>query len=243
MTMNTPLYAKAAAVAGRPIVLIASLIMAAPAEVSLARTAGFHGGYELLAPFLLSLYAICASAIATARQKGDRGRLSAILGAVAATGFVLSAQVVAHLLAGGYMVSGPWLVAAVSSAPAICAAHLLHLGAMPRPKHLSENPTVGVTNQDSGHDTTDSSENEDDKGVDTAHPPTHETGTSESEVSLESQENPAKTIGRPKPSLQKIREVADTLDKTGQKVTAATLAASFGVSDRTGARYKGMLVA
>ncbi|WP_405678095.1 hypothetical protein OG292_27605 [Streptomyces sp. NBC_01511] len=43
--------------------------------------------------------------------------------------------------------------------------------------------------------------------------------------------------GRPKPSLQAIRDAADTLDKTGQRVNAKALAAAFKVSERTGARY------
>ncbi|WLQ44874.1 hypothetical protein P8A22_36270 [Streptomyces laculatispora] len=233
MTMNTPFYAKVAAIAGRPLVLLASLIMSAPAEISLARTAGFHGGYELLAPLLLSLYAICAATIATARQKGDRGRLSAILGAIAAMGFALSAQVVAHLLAAGYMASGPWLVAAVSAVPAVAAAHLLHLGVQPNGDENSpgKTTTVGVTKENPCQDIENKSEN--DKGAEGDRTPGN---------AIPVAPRP-KPIGRPKPSLQAIREAADTLDKTGQQVTSSALAKLFGVSDRTGARYKGMLVA
>lgn len=222
---HTPFYAKAAAIAGRPLVLLAALLMSAPAEISLARTAGFSGGTEYLAPFVLSVYAACAAVVATTRKKGDRGWVSSVLGAGTALGFALSAQVTAHLLAAGHVTSGPWLITAVSSVPSIACAHLLHLAVMPRDK------TVGDTSSDVEHE----SEGEPVNG---------------SEATEEEHKEPIPMLrpgksskGRSKPSLQAIRDVADTLDKTGQKVSAKALAAAFKVSERTGARYLSQLTA
>ncbi|MGA5882230.1 hypothetical protein ACPCK4_07525 [Streptomyces cellulosae] len=221
---TTPFYAKVAAIAGRPLVLLAALLMSAPAEISLARTAGFNGGTEYLAPFVLSLYAVCAAVIAATRQKGVRGRLSSIVGAATALGFALSAQVVAHLIAAGYVTSGPWLVAAVSSVPSIAAAHLLHLAVVPK------TPAVGVTHDETGFG------NEED--------PINDSETAEEEPKAIAPAAPRKGAqGRSRPSLQAIRDVADTLDKTGQRVTAKALAAAFSVSERTGARYLSRLTA
>ncbi|WP_181860737.1 hypothetical protein [Streptomyces diacarni] len=42
----------------------------------------------------------------------------------------MAAQVVAHLIAAGFMASGPLLVAATSAVPPVVVAHLLHLAAM-----------------------------------------------------------------------------------------------------------------
>lgn len=191
--------------------------MGAPAEISLARTAGFSGGTEYLAPLVLSLYAVCA-AIAATRPKGVRGRVSAIIGAIASLGLASGAQITAHLLAAGYVTSGPWLIAALSAAPSISAAHLLHLAAVPK------TPAVGVTHDDSV------SEGPESDGNDTEAP------TSDDCLATAPK-------GRSKPSLAAIREVADTLDKTGQKVTAKALSAAFKVSERTGARYLSALTA
>ncbi|MDN5385015.1 hypothetical protein QEP66_23545 [Streptomyces sp. LB8] len=219
MNTTTPLYAKAAAIVGRPLVLLAALFMSAPAEISLSRTAGFSGGTEYLAPFVLSLYAACAATVAATRPKGVRGRLSAILGAGLALGFALSAQVTAHLLSAGHITSGPWLITAVSSVPSIAAAHLLHLAVVPRAEKESTEVPVKATD-------------EPEKAEEESKAPTPQT----------SPESRSKGRSR-RPSLQVIRDAADTLDKTGQKVTAKALAQWFGVSERTGARYLSALKA
>ncbi|WP_460085329.1 helix-turn-helix domain-containing protein [Streptomyces variabilis] len=205
---TTPFYAKVAAVAGRLLVLLAALLMSAPAEISLARTAGFSGGTEYLAPFVLSLYAVCAAVIAATRKKGVRGRLSSIVGAATALGFALSAQVVAHLIAAGYVTSGPWLVAAVSSVPSIAAAHLLHLAVVPK------NPTVGVTHDEMG------------------------CGNQEEPKAAETKERPKKrSQGRSKPSLEVLTGAAQMLREANQPVNAQSLADVFSVSTRTAHRY------
>lgn len=142
-TTHTPWYVKAASLGGRPAVLAAAILMSAPAEIRLFETAGFSGGTQFLAPFVLSVYAICAAVVATTRPKGVRGRVSAIVGAITALGFALSAQVGAHLISAGYMGSGPWLIAAISAVPSISAAHLLHLAVTPK------SGAVGVTKAES----------------------------------------------------------------------------------------------
>ncbi|WP_406491833.1 hypothetical protein OG936_01035 [Streptomyces sp. NBC_00846] len=224
MTMNTPFYARLTAAVSRQIVLISALLISMPAEVQLARASGFSGGYELLMPLVLSLYSAASAVIAANRPRGTKGRTSAIVGSGVALGMALSAQVVGHLITSGYMTSGPWLVAAVSSVPALAAAHMLHLA------HGAKAP-VPVTSENLGQDIENKSE--DDKG-------TRSVSTPDNAIPVPVRPKP---IGRPKPSIQAIREAADTLDKTGQKVTSSALAAWFNVSDRTGARYKGMLVA
>lgn len=224
MNMATPFYAKAAAIAGRPLVLLAALLMSAPAEISLARTAGFSGGTEYLAPFVLSLYAVCAAVVAATRGKGVRGRLSAVLGAGMALGFALSAQVVAHLIAAGYVTSGPWLVAAISAVPALAAAHMLHLAALPK-------GTVGVTHDETRHE----NEEEPVNGS--------ESTKEETEAAAPAAPRKKRPQGRSRPSLQAIRDAAQNLDAVGEKVTAKALAAVFKVSERTGARYLSQLTA
>lgn len=220
----TPFYARLTAAISRPLVLIAALLISVPAEIQLARASGFSGGYELLMPLVLSLYSAASAVIAANRPRGTKGRASAVVGSGIALGMALSAQVVGHLITSGYMTSGPLLVAAVSSVPALAAAHMLHLA------HGSK-ATVGVTKENPCQDIENKSEN--DKGVE---------GDRTPENAIPAAPRP-KPIGRPKPSLQAIREAADTLDKTGQQVTSSALAKLFGVSNRTGARYKGMLVA
>ncbi|WP_445279501.1 hypothetical protein [Streptomyces sp. DSM 118148] len=217
---TTPLYAKFAAIAGRPLVLLASLVMSAPAEIELAQAAGFRDGFEYLSPLVLSLYAVCAAVIAATRDKTGKGRVSAIVGSAVALTFAMSSQVVAHLISSGYMVSGPWLVAAVSSVPALSAAHMLHLATLPK-------SPVSVTNEDSGQE--DETE------------PVNGSEDTEAPSPLLRPDKGSK--GRPKPSLALIRDAAMNLDATGQKVTASALAKVFGVSERTGARYLSQLTA
>jgi MFS family permease len=206
------MYAKAAAIIGRPLVLVASLCMSAPAEIALARASGFRGGTEYLAPFVLSLYAVCAAVIAATRSKGVRGRVSAILGAAMALGFSMASQIVAHLIAGGYMTSGPWLTAAVSAVPSVAAAHLLHLAVVPKAPEKAVNAPEKAQEKP--------------KAVIPAAP--------------RKKASQARTEAR-KPSLQAIRDAAMNLDAVGKKVTGASLAEAMGVSTRTGARYLRMI--
>ncbi|GAA1434844.1 hypothetical protein GCM10009601_60000 [Streptomyces thermospinosisporus] len=197
--------------------------MSAPAEISLSRAAGFTGGTEYLAPFVLSLYAACAATVAATRPKGVRGRLSAILGAGLALGFALSAQVTAHLLSAGHISSGPWLITAVSSVPSIAAAHLLHLAVVPKGEPVSPGKA----------------EKEPEKAVEA---PLSASDKPKKEKAKECLVSRSKAPSR-RPSLQAIRDAAMNLDATGQKVTAKALAEWFKVSERTGARYLSVLKA
>ncbi len=221
---HIPWHARATAAIGRPAVLLGALVMGAPAEISLARTAGFSGGTEYLTPLVLSLYAVCA-AIAATRPKGVRGRVSAIIGAIASLGLASGAQITAHLLAAGYVSSGPWLIAALSAAPSVSAAHLLHLAAVPR------STTVGVTHDETRH----GNEEEPVNGS--------EDTKEEAEAAAPAAPRKKRPQGRSRPSLQAIRDAAQNLDAVGEKVTAKALAAVFQVSERTGARYLSALTA
>lgn len=222
---HTPLYARLTAVISRPLVLISALVISMPAEIQLARASGFSNNFEYLMPLVLSAYSAASAVIATTRPRGAKGRKSAIAGSGVALGMALSAQVVGHLISSGYMTSGPLLVAAVSSVPALAAAHMLHLAALP--KGEPEKPfasTVGVTDENSGHGGPESDEND----TETQAPDECLAGSPK---------------GRPKPSLAAIRDAAQNLDAVGEKVTAKALAAAFKVSERTGARYLSQLTA
>lgn len=217
---NTPLYARLTAVISRPLVLISALVISMPAEIQLARASGFSNNFEYLMPLVLSAYSAASAVIATTRPRGTKGRKSAIAGSGVALGMALSAQVVGHLISSGYMSSGPGLVAAVSSVPALAAAHMLHLAALPK-------STVGVTGEDSGREGPESDENG-----------TQDPSSDECLATAPKSRSKAR-----KPSLEVIRDAALNLDATGQKVTASALAKVFGVSERTGARYFSQLTA
>ncbi|MFF4652391.1 hypothetical protein [Streptomyces sp. NPDC001380] len=127
-----PWYARAAATVGRPVVLAAALAMSAPGEYALARLAGWAPAVAWLMPVTLSVYAGVAAVIAATRPRGAAGRVSAVVGSLAALGLALAAQMVAHLIETGHMASGAWLVAATSAVPPVVVAHLLHLASPPQ---------------------------------------------------------------------------------------------------------------
>ncbi|GAA3500295.1 hypothetical protein GCM10019016_074010 [Streptomyces prasinosporus] len=216
---HTPLYVRLTAALSKPLVLLSALVISMPMEIRLARSSGFTGGFEYLMPLTLSVYSAASAVIAANRPRGSKGRVSAIVGSGVALCLALSAQVVGHLIAAGYMTSGPWLVAAVSSVPALAAAHMLHLGSMPKAT-VPVNPLEPV--QGDSEDATEEPE----KAEEEPEAPTPQ------KVS----ERPSKGRSR-RPNLQAIRDAAQNLDATGQKVTAKSLAAVFQVSERTGARY------
>lgn len=220
---TTPFYARLTAAISRPLVLISALVISMPAEISLARTAGFSHGFEYLMPLTLSAYSAASAVMAATKPRGTKGRVSAIVGSGVALSMALSAQVVGHLISSGYMTSGPWLVAAVSSVPALAAAHMLHLAAMPK-------TTVGDTSSDVRQENEEEPVNgseDDDKSTNDTEP-------------MESPAAPSKGRSR-RPSLVAIREAAQNIDAVGELVTGPSLAKAFGVSDRTGARYLSQL--
>ncbi|MEV0692161.1 hypothetical protein [Streptomyces sp. NPDC050388] len=219
---TTPFYAKLTAAISRPLVLISALVISMPAEIQLARASGFGNGFEYLMPLTLSVYSAASAVIAANRPRGSKGRISAIIGSGVALSMALSAQVVGHLISSGYMTTGPVLVSLVSSVPALAAAHMLHLAALPK-------STVDVTPMESGQ----GNEEEPLTGSETTEEVT------EAPIPMLRPDKPSR--GRSRPSLAAIREAAQNLDSVGQLVTGPALAKAFGVSDRTGARYVKML--
>ncbi|MCJ0870270.1 helix-turn-helix domain-containing protein [Streptomyces sp. AP-93] len=130
--MKMPWYAKAVFVGGRPLVLVAALVMSVPGEIRMAEIAGWQGWITWLMPVCVSAYAACAAVIATQRHLAKApGRVTATIGAGVALALALSAQVVAHLIDRGYMTTSALLVAVVSSVPPLVVAHMLHMAAMP----------------------------------------------------------------------------------------------------------------
>ncbi|MFI2673887.1 hypothetical protein ACH5AU_30765 [Streptomyces albidoflavus] len=132
MSLNMPWYARAVFTGGRPLVLVAALVMSVPGEIRMAELAGWHGWTTWLMPVSISAYAACAAVISDVRRRAEApGRVTATIGAGAALGLALAAQVVAHLIDRGYMATSAVLVAAVSAVPPLVVAHMLHMAAMP----------------------------------------------------------------------------------------------------------------
>ncbi|GAB2329244.1 hypothetical protein STREPTOSP366_44130 [Streptomyces variabilis] len=130
--MHMPWYARTVFTAGRPLVLVAALVMSVPGEIRMAELAGWHGWITWLMPVSISAYAACAAVISEVRRRAQApGRVTATIGAGAALGLALSAQVVAHLIDQGYMATSAVLVAVVSSVPPLVVAHMLHMAATP----------------------------------------------------------------------------------------------------------------
>ena len=140
-----PLWVRGLTAGGRPIVLAVALLMCAPGEYHLARAAGWNEQFAYGMPVVLSAYAGIAAAVASTRTSGDRGRWSAILGACAALGLAMAAQVVSHLIGTGHLAaSQAWLVAVTSLVPPAVVGHLLHLAATPphTPQDAEDAPTA-----------------------------------------------------------------------------------------------------
>jgi hypothetical protein len=131
-SMHMPWYARVVSTAGRPLVLVAALVMSVPGEIRMAELAGWHGWITWLMPVSISAYAACAAVISEVRRRAQApGRVTATIGAGAALGLALSAQVVAHLIDQGYMATSAVLVAVVSAVPPLVVAHMLHMAATP----------------------------------------------------------------------------------------------------------------
>lgn len=106
--------------------------MCAPGEYHLAEAAGWEDPFTYGMPVVLSAYAGIAAAVASTRQRGDRGRWSAIIGACLALGLAMAAQVVSHLISTQHLEANqPLLIAVTSLVPPAVVGHLLHLAATP----------------------------------------------------------------------------------------------------------------
>ncbi|MCW2873526.1 hypothetical protein [Actinacidiphila oryziradicis] len=132
VSIDLPWYAKLVFKAGRPVVLVAALLMSIPGEIHLAIVAGWTPGVARLMPVCVSVYAACSAVIAdVAKRRGLPSRRSALVGAVAALALALSAQDISHLIQQNYMHSSAVLVAFVSAVPPMVVAHMLHMAAAP----------------------------------------------------------------------------------------------------------------
>lgn len=213
---------RAAVFAVGAVTLAAALGMSAPAEINLANEAGFHSWTAFGAPAVLSLYSIIAALAAAFSEKGTKAKKTAMAASVAAVSIAMGAQVVSHLISSGYMSSGPWLVALISSVPALSAAHLLHVIALV-PSNTDElYEAIDAELEKEGQEHDDMVE---------AHEMTPEGA------------KPKKTGGRRKVSLDQVREFMNELDVVGESVTSQKVADRFDVSLATGNRYMNQVLA
>jgi hypothetical protein len=248
MNYELPLYARVAAIVGRPVVLVAALAMSAPGEYALAVSAGWSPDIAWLMPVSLSVYAAVAAVIAATRPKGVAGRVSALIGAGIALALALAAQVVAHLIASGYMTGSAILVAATSAVPPLTVAHMLHLAAVPRTAAVApvSDPDVQPDSEAANgrHVAAGSlpvvADNwpPDDLWVDFAH-----AEADSAERLADNDRSTPDTADSLPPTPDAIRAAIDRLSAGGRKVTGPMLAAHYGVSARTGRRYMALAAA
>jgi MFS family permease len=207
------------------LVLAVALAMSAPGEYQLARTAGWNEWVAAGMPVCMSVYAVVAVWFTESRTKGERGRGSAIAGAVGALSMTLAGQVVAHWISAGYMASSKELVAAVSAVPAIVAGHVAHM-VIRAAKHVPAEVAPVVDGQADKEDQG--------QGVEPVQP------------TLDGKEPPVDEVakararrrpGRPGPSDEEIRKAAETLAAQGKEVNGPNLAQVMGRDRRTGSRY------
>ncbi|WP_327431408.1 hypothetical protein [Streptomyces sp. NBC_01236] len=203
------------------LVLAVALAMSAPGEYQLARTAGWGETVAAGMPVCMSVYAVVAVWFTENRAKGEKGRGSAVAGAIGALGMTLAGQVVAHWIAAGYMTSSKVLVAAVSAVPAIVAGHVAHM-AIRSARPLEAEAQQAVADQDQGEAAVPVQPT-----LDGTEPPVDEVA----------KRRARRRPGRPAPSLEEIRQAAETLAAKGEEVTGPALAKVMGRDRRTGSRY------
>ncbi|NWF28260.1 hypothetical protein HW130_18630 [Streptomyces sp. PKU-EA00015] len=207
------------------LVLAVALAMSAPGEYQLARTAGWNEWVAAGMPVCMSVYAVVAVWFTESRAKGEKGRGSAIAGAVGALGMTLAGQVVAHWISAGYMTSSKELVAAVSAVPAIVAGHVAHMvirAAKPVPAEAA-----GVV-EDQEHD------EHQDQDASPVQPTLDGADLLVDEVA---KARARRRPGRPSPSIEDIRQAAAKLLDQGREVNGPNLADVMGRDRRTGSRY------
>ncbi|MFI6205898.1 hypothetical protein ACIBAI_05785 [Streptomyces sp. NPDC051041] len=213
------------------LVLAVALAMSAPGEYQLARTAGWNEWVAAGMPVCMSVYAVVAVWFTESRAKGERGRGSAIAGAVGALGMTLAGQVVAHWISAGYMASSKALVAAVSAVPAIVAGHVAHM-VIRAAKHVPAEAALVVENQA-----------DDERQSQDAEPVQPTLDGEEPRVDEVAQARAKRRPGRPAPSLEEIRQAAERLKAEGREVNGPNLAKVMGRDRRTGSRYLNRLQA
>jgi MFS family permease len=203
------------------LVLAVALAMSAPGEYQLARAAGWGEFVAAGMPICMSVYAVVAVWFTENRAKGEKGRGSAVAGAIGALGMTLTGQVVAHWIAAGYMTSSKELVAAVSAVPAIVAGHVAHM-VIRSTRPVEAEAQQAVEDQDQGEAAVPVQPT-----LDGTEPPVDEVA----------KRRARRRPGRPAPSLEEIRQAAETLAAKGEEVTGPALAKVMGRDRRTGSRY------
>ncbi|MFF4528195.1 hypothetical protein ACFY1P_02885 [Streptomyces sp. NPDC001407] len=207
------------------VVLVVALAMSAPGEYQLARAAGWDEWVAAGMPVCMSVYTAFAVWFVETRRKGEKGRGTAIVGAILALGMTLSGQVVAHWISAGYMESSMALTAAVSSVPSIVVGHVAHMIIRAARPEMAAQPHVAEQDlQDQQNEPT----------VDEPVQPTLDGDTPVDEVA---QARARRRPGRPGPSLDELRAAAMRIKAEGQKVTGPALAKALGRDRRQGSRY------
>ncbi|MFI6275928.1 hypothetical protein [Streptomyces sp. NPDC050988] len=207
------------------LVLAVALAMSAPGEYQLARAAGWGEFVAAGMPVCMSVYAVVAVWFTENRAKGEKGRGSAVAGAIGALGMTLTGQVVAHWIAAGYMTSSKELVAAVSAVPAIVAGHVAHMVIRSARPAEAEAQWV-VEDQDQGQDQGEA--------VMPVQPTLDGTEPPVDEVA---KRRAGRRPGRPGPSVEELKQAAATLSTRGEEINGPNLARVMGRSRRQGARY------
>jgi hypothetical protein len=207
VSIDLPWYAKLVFRMGRPVVLVAALLMSIPGEIHLAIVAGWSPDVAKLMPVCVSVYAACSAVIAdVAKRRNLPTRKSALIGAGAALILALAAQDVSHLIEQDYMHSSAILVGIVSAIPPLVVAHMLHMAAAP------EN-TASVVEVD---------EPEDDF---------------EDEHQEQAEKPRKRRRGRPGLTEAEVQVAIDRLNTAGEKVTPENLAKILNRAPRTARRY------
>ncbi|MGC4928066.1 hypothetical protein [Streptomyces sp. DT117] len=260
-TLHMPWYARAVFTTGRPLVLVAALVMSIPGEVRMAELAGWHGWITWLMPVCVSAYAACAAVISDIRRRAKApGRVTATIGAGVALGLALAAQVVAHLIDRGYMETSAVLVAAVSAVPPLVVAHMLHMAAMPAAqvtaaeqlRDLEEMATylageLAEVLDLAGRYLVSKSHGIANTYEELAEAATDLTATVEelvdeltgelAEAEKAEQKPRRQSTAKKGVDLTVVKEAVDALTAEGAKVTGPTLAERLGCSVRSGYRY------
>ncbi|MCY0946839.1 hypothetical protein [Streptomyces antarcticus] len=207
------------------LVLAVALAMSAPGEYQLARTAGWNKWVAAGMPVCMSVYAVVAVWFTESRAKGEKGRGSAIAGAVGALGMTLAGQVVAHWISAGYMTSSKELVAAVSAVPAVVAGHVAHMVIRAAKSVPAEMAPVVEDQADDEHQGQKAKPVQ--PTLDGGEPPVDEVAKARAR----------RRPGRPTASLDEIKDAVKALAAKGQEVNGPNLAKLMGRDRRTGSRY------
>ncbi|MFD4542476.1 hypothetical protein [Streptomyces bauhiniae] len=203
------------------LVLAVALAMSAPGEYQLARAAGWSETVASGMPVCMSVYACFAVWFVETRRKGEKGRGTAVVGAVGALAMTVVGQIIAHWIAAGFMQSSMALTAAVSTVPGIVAGHVAHMIIRAAREVPAEAELVV-----------------EDEHQDPAAVPVQPTLDGEvTPVDEVAKARAKRRPGRPTPSLDEIKAAAKALIADGREVTGPNLAKHMGRDRRTGSRY------